>query len=284
MDNLRSELKASKWPSCGPEQVRVMLVGTYHMDNPRLDEANVSADDVLTDDRQAEIREAVNRLAEWKPHRIAVEQPRARSEGLNTYYQEYRSGEHAYDQESTFSPPEGDIDWEIRSRSEVVQVGFRLGDHLGHDAITAIDERPNVEQYSPDPVADGDVDSTRKTGITVRDPDEMEAEQSERLASLTVSEYLAQLNSENELRANHDIMFDRAIRGTDERFGSPVELANWYDRNIRMVHHVWQTMAAEDTRILLLVGSGHIRALRHLLTESPMFCPVSPLPYLLNLE
>ena len=32
--------------------------------------------------------------------------------------------------------------------------------------------------------------------------------------------------------------------------------------------------------MLFLVGSGHIHVLRHLLEEAPMFCPVSPLPYL----
>ena len=36
-------------------------------------------------------------------------------------------------------------------------------------------------------------------------------------------------------------------------------------------------MDADDERILLVVGSGHGRVLRHLLTEAPMFRPVSPL-------
>ena len=88
------------------------------------------------------------------------------------------------------------------------------------------------------------------------------------------------MNTEDELRDNHDLMFDAGIRAADEQFGSPSTLAFWYDRNIRMAHHLWRAVEPGDERILLVVGSGYVRVLRHLLTEAPMFCPVSPLPYL----
>jgi len=36
----------------------------------------------------------------------------------------------------------------------------------------------------------------------------------------------------------------------------------------------------DTERILCLVGSGHVHALRQLLLETPEFCPTSALPYL----
>lgn len=260
-----------------------MLLGTYHMDNPGLDEVNVDADDVLADDRQAELRELVDDLAEWEPQRVAVERPYDRDEEVNSRYKEYQSGEREYDREETFPAPHPRRNnRNSECRSEVVQLGFRLADRLNHDYVPAVDEHPNESRYDPDPFEDRDIDSNRKTSATVEDQETTKAEGDEQLESSTIPEYLAWVNGERNLRKNHDIMFDRGIREVDEPFGSPIALAYWYERNIRIVHHLWRTMNADDDRIVLLIGSGHIRVLRHLLEESPMFCPVSPLPYLPN--
>ena len=40
---------------CGSKSSKIMILGTYHMDNPRLDTVNLDADDVLSTRRQAEI-------------------------------------------------------------------------------------------------------------------------------------------------------------------------------------------------------------------------------------
>lgn len=269
------------WPCCESEQIRVMLLGAFHMDNPGLDEVNVDADDVLSDHRQAELRELVNDLAEWEPHRVAVERPYDRNEEINNRYREYQSGEREYGLEEKFPAPHPRRnDSNSECRSEVVQVGFRLADHLGHDYVSAIDEHPDESRYDPDPFKDREIDATRKSSVTVQDRETAKNEVDERLASSTIPEYLAWANGKRNLRDNHDDMFDKGIRTVDEPFGSPNALAYWYDRNIRIVHHLWRTTNPDDDRVLLLIGSGHVRVLRHLLEEAPMFCPVSPLPYL----
>ena len=278
-DEQSSDNTPEAWPTCDSEQIQVMLLGTYHMDNPELDEVNVDADDVLAPDRQTELRDLAERLEAWHPDRIAVERPYDEFEAVNDLYEKYRSGEYAYDRAETFPAPHpmrnGD---DSECRSEVVQIGFRLADRLGHDHVAPIDEHP--EEPDDDPFEEREIDSARKTSVSLPVPEAMREEADEHLASLTLIEHLAGMNAEDALRPNHDLMFDRGIRATDEQFGSPAALAFWYDRNIRMVHHLWRAVELGDERLLLVVGSGHVRALRHLLTEAPMFCPVSPLPYL----
>ena len=44
--------KTPTWPTPTPEQVEVVLLGTYHMTEPGLDAVNVSTDDVFADDWQ----------------------------------------------------------------------------------------------------------------------------------------------------------------------------------------------------------------------------------------
>jgi hypothetical protein len=278
-DERSTDSISEAWPTCDPDQIQVMLLGTYHMDNPGLDVVNVDADDVLAADRQAELQDLVERLEAWQPDRIAVERPHGNFESVNDLYGKYRSGEYAYDREETFPAPHPMRNGEdSECRSEVVQVGFRLADGLGHDHVAPIDEHP--EEPDDNPFENREIDSARKTTVSLPDPEVMQREGDERLASSTLREYFTWMNTEDELRDNHDLMFDAGIRAADEQFGSPSTLAFWYDRNIRMAHHLWRAVEPGDERILLVVGSGHVRVLRHLLTEAPMFCPVSPLPYL----
>lgn len=113
----------------------------------------------------------------------------------------------------------------------------------------------------------------------------IDTELTERLADDTILDYLRWLNQPTQLRFNHTSMFGRYLRwGGADTFGGPGVLARWYERNLRMVHNCWRAVAEGDERLLLVVGSGHVRVLRHLLTETPMFCPISPLSYLQSNE
>ena len=57
-------------------------------------------------------------------------------------------------------------------------------------------------------------------------------------------------------------------------------LGGWYERNLRTVQNLYSIAEDTNERVLVIIGSGHVRVLRHLLREAPMFCPVSPLPFL----
>src|SRR5579871_793252 len=51
----------------------IMILGTYHMNNPRLDDKDAEADDVLSARRQREIADLVEKLARFNPTKIAIE-------------------------------------------------------------------------------------------------------------------------------------------------------------------------------------------------------------------
>lgn len=273
---------ADDWPEPAPEQVRVLLLGCYHMDNPGLDEVNVDADDVLGPDRQAELRALVDRLAGWAPDRVAVERPYERREAVNALYREYHDGERAYDEEQRVDPlhPERS-DPTAECRSEVVQVGFRLADRFRHERVYPIDEPTDLGNEDAAELEERGFDPERKVPVGLPDFAAHERESNRRLASSTVTEYLRWINREEHLRFNHEGMFGRYLRwGEGDNYGGPRALATWYDRNIRMAHHLWRAVERGDDRVLVVVGSGHVRVLRHLLGESPQFCPVDPLKLL----
>jgi hypothetical protein len=66
---------AAQSSSCAGSATPVLLLGTWHMDNPGKDMLNLKTDDVLVPRRQKEIEELVNRLAKFRPTRVLIEAP-----------------------------------------------------------------------------------------------------------------------------------------------------------------------------------------------------------------
>src|SRR6478736_4388739 len=99
---------------------QVLVVGTYHMSNPRLDAVNVTADDVLAPKRQHEIEQLAAKLATFRPTKVAVEIPYGRDSVSNSLYQRYLAGTHALD------------------RTEMQQLGFRIAKAAGLPRIHGV--------------------------------------------------------------------------------------------------------------------------------------------------
>lgn len=268
------------WPDCDTTQVEVLLCGTYHMDNPGLDEINVDADDPIESDRQRQLEELIDHFVDWRPELVAVERPYRRRTTVNEIYDGYRRGDRRYDREEEIDPPHPHRDDPTSEcRSEVVQIGFRLADRLDHDHVAPIDYPMDLSNEALEALERRGVDPEPKVPAALPDLDGEEAALSARLRESSLVEYFRWLNREERQRVNR-AMFGRYIRrGRADNYGGPLALARWYDRNLRMVHHLWRWLEDDHERLFVLVGNGHVRILRHLLAETPQFCPrpVGPL-------
>lgn len=224
-------------------------------------------------------------LAEFAPERIAVERPYDKETEINEQYNRYRAGEWVYDKGTEFEsvhPMRNDPSTECRS--EVIQIGFRLADRLNHDQIYPVDEPATLETAEDDfqALEERGFEPGEKIDHERWDLGERVNSAHELLREETIPEFLGELDTEKKLRFTHRGMFGKYVRfGHGDNFPGPNVLETWYGRNLKMVHNLWRSIEPGDERATILVGFGHIRILRHLLTESPMFTPVSPLPYLL---
>ncbi|MWG35338.1 DUF5694 domain-containing protein [Halomarina oriensis] len=269
------------WPTPTPGQIRVLLLGTYHMDNPEMDATTFDADDVLSARRQADLRELGGHLVGWSPDLVAVERPSEHRETLVEQYEQYRSGERRYDREERFesTDPQREDDT-TECRNEVVQVGFRLADRLDHDRVAPVDHTLSLDGEALTSPEERDPVPPKKGDYTLPDFQAHVDAEAELLRESTIPEFLAYKNGSEALRLNHDGMFEWFLRGEGEEFDGPELLTDWYERNVRTVHNLWTAVDEDTERVVLPIGSGHVRVLRHLLDEAPMFCPVSPLSLL----
>src|ERR1041385_761572 len=112
-----------------PARAEVLVLGTYHMANPRRDLFNVEVDDALAPRRQKEIARVVEALKKFRPTKIAVEGDQDDA-AIPDRYRSYLAGDHAL------------------TRSEVEQLGFRLAKELGHQTIYKVNVPGELDRKS----------------------------------------------------------------------------------------------------------------------------------------
>lgn len=253
-------------PGDAVELVQIMVLGTYHFANPGRDVANVEVDDVLAPQRQAEIAEIVDSLAEWGPTKIAVEDE-AEPPTLALL---------------AFAEADALL---TTSRSESVQIGFRLAQKLGHASVYGYDERGG--EGEPDYFPIGDVQAFAEANGMMDDlaaifaeAEAMTAEQTDKLATQSIAESLFVHNDGEALARLHDRLYYTLLRFGDGTDQPGAELnAYWYMRNAKMFAKI-AMIAEPGDRVLVLAGSGHATWLRHFAERMPGFKLVEAMPFL----
>jgi Family of unknown function (DUF5694) len=240
----------------------VMILGTFHFDQPGLDLINVGAGDVLDARRQAEIESVVERLAAYAPTRIALELLPEDADRFNARYQAWRRGEAEL------------------TANERDQLGMRLAARLGHERLYAVDYRPlgmdfdammaagQAAGQSPLMAAlQQDFRAIEETLEREQDPDQ------------TIAEMLAFHNGPW-VEAGNALYLRMAQLGSDEAPTGADVIADWYSRNLHIYANVARLAQDAGERILVIYGSGHRDHLTDFFEESPDFTLVSPLEYL----
>ena len=240
-----------------PAPVRVMIVGAFHMSNPGRDIHNVQVDDVLAAPRQAEIAKVVAGVARFHPNKVMAEWP---ADVVAARYPQYRAG--------TLAP----------SHNEVVQLGFRLAQVSGAEAMYGIDvdgEFPYdaVAAYAKAHGQQPLLDSLWAAG------DVMTQTQTRLLKQDGIAATLRWLNDPATIARGND--FYRAtlhVGDGDNQPGADL-LTAWYRRNFRICANIIQRAKPGD-RIVVLYGAGHAFLLRQCVQETPGFELVEANAYL----
>lgn len=247
-------------------KVQVMILGSYHFGNGGEHLVNVEVADVMSDKKQLEIAEVIDKLSKFKPSKIAVEAKVTSSKELNNAYLEYCSN-----------------NCEIKSsvighRNEIVQLGFRLANRLNHPKIYPID----VPAFLPFEPLD-DYAKTNSTQLYEKIHQEIikEAKQDEDLQkNNTVGEILRYLNNENRIEMEHSNFYlDLNQVGAGDKYYGADFLTAWYERNIKIFANL-QAISEPGDRILVIYGAGHCKILKDFVSSYKEMELVDVLEYL----
>lgn len=249
------------------EPVEVMILGTYHFDNPGRDVHNARIDSVLTPDKQRQLEDVAEALARFRPTAIAIE--RVATDQATLLDQAFPG----------FSPAA------LRTNAdERVQIGYRLAHRLGLSRVYAIDEqeRDGEPPYFPYGAvnnwaqANGQADALAAMSATIG---ALVADLEHRQRTQDIGQVLAFMNGP-EPAAN-----DKAFHYALMRFGAgdtqPGAVLNgrWFTRNAEIFARLMQVAEPGD-RIVVVYGAGHSAWLRDMVEATPGFRLIEPDDYL----
>jgi hypothetical protein len=249
---------------CGDKTATILILGTFHMDNPRLDSTNIEADDVLSAQRQREITELVEKLASFKPTRIAIEAPYG-STVWPERYTRFLAGKY-----------------ELK-RNEIEQIGFQLAKKLNLPKIYPIDFPLYMSGLRPDEVEEPRPQPSQTTVAKPATPTAPPAlsEEDKLLRRSTVTEFLRYLNDEKRIQSDHAQYMQMLLPNDNPAIYARADLVtNWYKRNLRIWSNLNRITEFPRDRVLLIIGSGHLKILKGFATDSPYFCLADTKTYL----
>jgi hypothetical protein len=231
----------------GPPAAEVLVLGTYHMDNPGRDIFNMKADDVLVPQRQAEMRELLEVLARFRPTKIALE-ANSNSPKIKQYL-DFLAGKY-----------------EI-GRDEREQVGFRLGKALALPKVYGIDDQEDFSYYTVQDYAKAH-GREKELESLMADFGKKVQEDNDFLKSHSVLQMLLRINSSAAVRRDRANYALFAHFGEEGNYAGATLLQDWYKRNIRIFTHLLAILEPGD-RVLVIYGAGHLRILQENVQADP---------------
>ncbi len=241
----------------------VMVLGVFHFEDQGLDSYQPKYSvDILSDERQKELEELINRLAAFRPTKIIIEWNRIKDDSsTNASYRNYLDGKLDISQK----------------KNEVYQLGFKLAKKLGHQRIYCGDantewcgvemewEHFDENEYLK---SHGQYDKSTRHNYEA-----FYAELDSLKSGSSLKEHLAYLNDPAiRLKGHQAYLSQISILGAGDHYVGADFASNWYRRNIRIFSNVYDLAEMhKEERILLIYGAGHAWILNQLFSESPDF-------------
>ena len=243
-------------------RAELLLIGVFHFQDPGQDAYKPRfALDIMSRQRQREIQDVVEQLAQFRPTKIAVEATADEQHRLDSLYTAYVAGAYQL------------------GANEIYQLGFRLAKRLGHSRVYAADA-PSRALMTQEQFAETMAKLHLGIDTVLR---QIENEQwSQRYRQLyayedslktvqTLSEHLAYLNSAERVRIGHGSYSVGAFKllGPNADFLGPDDVTEWYNRNLRIYSNLQHLMERPTDRVLMIIGAGHLPILRFVAQSSP---------------
>ena len=235
---------------------RVMVLGMFHFADAGLDAYQPKHQvDILSPGRQREVELLVERLARFRPTRVALEVTSDDLPAINQRYREYLAGSFAL-------PP-----------NEIYQIGFRLARAMGHGEVYGIDAMGR--EYETAEEGRAQITELGQESLVHTPWDDrfkkLYEHDDELKTRLPLVDYLRYINSPERVRAGHGAYLTGLFHaGRGANYLGPDYVSGWwYVRNLRIFENIYRTAASPTDRVLAVIGAGHLPVLLHALQTSP---------------
>lgn len=248
------------------KKVNVVLVGTYHFNNPGNDAVKTKERNILSEESQKGLEQITDQLKKkFNPDQIFVESNFNQKAELDQQYQLYLKNEYHKFTDTITKPRKK----RFYVEGETYQLAFRLAKKSGNKEVypidTLIEMRFDLLQkiVKADPTTSKIFDD-KLAAMTARSNNVM--------SKKSLREVFLSMNEAADLNENKGfyISFANAL-GKDGKYFGPNFVADWYKRNLIMYANIQHQLKADAKNIVVLVGTGHAAMFREFFKNDDNF-------------
>lgn len=223
---------------------KIMMLGTFHFDNPELDLVNSSSTDVMLPENQKYLTSLSEHIAhEYRPTKVLVECTSEQQQELDRQYAQFVQGK--------FSLP----------RNETYQLGFRISKLAGLSGVICYDDKSTAWD------AENLFNELKQNGVRQQEFESLIAKLEQHLAQIHkkgMADILIAYNSEEMDLLNKSFYLSINDIGAYSSFSGANSSATWWQRNFKMYANI-QYYSKPAEKVFVIGGQGHIAILRDFL-------------------
>jgi len=229
------------------QKTKVVLLGCFHFDNPGLDVAKFENANILSEKRQKEVREIVDKLKAFKPDKIFVEVPVESQSWLDSSFNNYKNGSLTL------------------KGSETQQLGFRLAKELNHSKVYGVDYRDAEFPFDSLMKSATEAQQFNLLGYVKKTIDSVEKVFNESLKKFTIREMLLAQNTKEGNDMAVGMYFDFLVAGKEGNHVGSYLTSEWWRRNMIIYENILKRLTGKEEKILVIFGSGHTALLNEMM-------------------
>jgi hypothetical protein len=238
----------------------VLLLGTFHFNNPGGDVVKTKTMDIMAPKVQAELETITDRISTFHPDKIFVEWSAEKQAELDEIYKAYLAGGYEKYITTMYTKPSTQA---LLLKGEMVQLAFRAAKKAKLTKIYAFDYTKVSLPF--DSVMQSMKTAHQETLLKAIEAKSatMEASHNKKIETYSLTQLLLDTNTKASLDNNKGFYLDLINRaGGLTNFAGPLLVSEWYRRNLYMHSIVQKTLEPTDDKAMILVGSGHAAMLK----------------------
>ncbi|MNN00691.1 hypothetical protein D3C81_1132910 [compost metagenome] len=248
------------------EKVNVILLGTYHFNNPGNDAMKVAERNILSEKDQLVLEEITETILRKNiPDQIFVESAFSQKKHLNYLYQLYLDNQYSRYTDTLQSK---------RSKryyieGETFQLAFRLAKKSNHQEVFPIDTMIEMrfdllfKELNANPDLKKEFDTKLATSSKIGN---------ETLTKEKLRDVFLALNEDHALARNKGIYLSLINKvGIQNDYLGTKLVSDWFKRNLIMYSNFQSQLKSTTKTVVILVGTGHAAILRDFIKNDDRF-------------
>ena len=238
---------ALRAPAQNDPHIKVLLLGVFHFDNPGLDVAKFDNANILSQTRQTQVLEIVQRLKNFSPDKIFIESTPENQNKIDSIVRQFKDGTYT-----------------LRA-NEIDQLGLRLAKELNLPTLYAADFRDADFPF------DSLMKSAAQAGQTViinrvqKMIDSVQASFNNELKKSTIAEMLIRENTPEAVKLQNEFYLGLLPVGVKGNHVGSYLVSEWWRRNMIIYENVLKRLDNSEKKIIIIFGSGHTALLSQLM-------------------